>query len=139
MQPRSRGILAAALTAFGVGCGRPARPAEVPGTYVMDGGRAADTLVVRPGGTYLRRYAAPGRAPVTDSGTWSVVTGAGAGDLAFQGFVPSWRAETFPGPSEPGGGRGHLWFVAPKRGAGGGVRLPVNDDLGWAYVRVGAP
>ena len=120
-------------------CGRRARPDEVPGTYVMNRGRAADTLVVRPGGTYLRRYVAPGGAPATDSGAWSVDTATGEGRIVFEGFVARWRGEVFPGLPDPGGGRGGLWAVAAERPPGGGVRLPVNDDVGWAYVRVAAP
>ena len=114
-------------------CSRPVPPDAVPGTYVMNHGRAADTLVVRAGGTYVRRYAAPGQPLAIDSGTWHVDSLAGEQMLGFDRFATRWEAET-PFASDrdtvP-----VLWLVSAKRDARRGVRLVVNDDLDWAYIR----
>ena len=99
----------------------------------MNDGRAADTLVVRTGGTYVRRYVAPGQPLVIDSGTWSLDTLSGEQMLGFHKFPTRWEAET-PFASDrdtvP-----VLWLVRAKRDIRGGVRLVVDDDLDWAYVR----
>ena len=73
------------------GCEARARPEEVPGTYVMNRGRAADTLLVRPSGTYVRRHVAPGGALVVDSGSWSIEQTTGEQRVAFEGFPARWR------------------------------------------------
>ena len=130
-----RVALLLALSAGAVACTRAVPPEEASGTYVMNRGRAADTLVVHAGGTYVRRYAAPGRVVVTDSGRWSIDHIGRERVIGFAAFTPRWRSETFPGAAPPAVG---WWPVQPERAAlGGEVRLPVSDDLGWAYVRVG--
>jgi hypothetical protein len=104
----------------------------------MNQGRAADTLVVRADGSYWRRYVAPGQAPVTDSGRWAVERVTGEALIGFENFAPRWQSETFPGVPGLPGARG-LWPVAAERTLAGTVKLPVNDDLGWAYIRVREP
>jgi hypothetical protein len=127
----SRALIAAALLVTSSCRGVP--PDAVPGTYVMNHGRASDTLVVRAGGTYIRRYAAPGQPPAIDSGTWSVDTASRGQMLGFDRFPTRWDAET-PFASDRDTVRG-LWLTIAHRDVRGRVRLVVDDDLDWAYVR----
>lgn len=116
---------------------------EIHGTYVMNHGRAADTLIVHPRGRYRRIYAMPGESVVIDSGRWSVDS---VYDLArnsfhelaaFASFRPRWRAETeaaavqrSPSLLLPGS-----WPAIPERTVTGRLQFVVDDDLDWAYVR----
>ena len=126
-----RTLLAAALVASS--CRRSVPPDAVPGTYVMNHGRAGDTLLVRAGGTYVRRYTAPGQPLAIDSGTWSVDTLLNDGMLGFNSFLTRWDAEV-PFASGRDIFRG-LWLTIAQRDFRGSVRLIVDDDLDWAYVR----
>lgn len=121
-------VLAALLLSS---CAGPVHLKDVPGTYVMDHGRAADTLTVRPDGHYARVYLAPGHRAAIDTGTWTVDTTQGQLAISFTRFVARWRAETFPTAPQNAG----LWVVEPIRTRGGTLRLTVDDDLGWAYVQ----
>ena len=126
------GILLVAITACDVGI--DAR--ELTGLYVMNKGQAADSLVVRNDSTYRRVYASPNSPIVVDTRRWSAVNRDGTLQLELSNFPSRWRAETFPSVqlSTPG------WFlVAPTRRFGASVRLVVDPDLGWAYVRQSAP
>jgi hypothetical protein len=116
-------------------CARSVPPEEVPGTYVMNRGKAADTLVVRADRMYVRRYAAPGRPMAIDSGTWSPDHVGSSPMLGFQGFPMRWEVETSPDGRDTAR---VLWLVSAQRDARGGVRLLVDEDLDWAYIRVAA-
>jgi len=110
-------------------CSRSVSPSELPGTYVMNRGQAADTIFVRSDGTYLRRLVLPGEAPVSDTGQWQLEPVAGEERIVFAKLRAKWpglREESPPG----------YWPVRTVLGAGGQVRLPVDEDLGWAYVRL---
>jgi hypothetical protein len=98
----------------------------------MDRGRAADTLVVREDGTYRHRYVTSSATAVTDSGRWSINTLDGDRLITFAQFTPRWRTESSPSEARPTG----WWPVQAERTLGGTVRLPVDDDFGWAYVRI---
>ena len=102
------------------------------GVYVMNRGGAADTLLVREGGTYVRRYAAPGRPVIAYSGRWTVDTVGSRRVVRFAAFAPRWRAESAAVERQLVG----WWPVRPERTARGTVRLPVDEEQGWAYVRV---
>ena len=104
----------------GLGCSRRAAPEDLPGTYVMNRGRAADTLVLEPDGRYIRRYVAPRTAPVTDTGTWSIESVTGEGRLALEGFPARWQVETSPEAGD--GTRRGLWAVTAERSLSGSIR-----------------
>ena len=114
-------------------CSVPASLDWVPGTYVMNRGRAADTLVVRANHSYERRYAMPGAAAVIDHGAWSVDTIEEHRYVTFEPFVARWKAETDPTGTAPTSG---FWPVQPERTMTGAIVLNVNSDLGWEYRRI---
>lgn len=114
-------------------CTVPASLDSVPGMYVMNRGRAADTLVVRANHTYERRYALPGSAAVIDHGAWSVDTIETDTYVTFERFVARWEAETDPSGRAP---QRAFWPVQPERTMSGAIVLTVNSDLGWEYRRV---
>jgi len=47
--------------------------------------------------------------------------------------APRWDYELFP----PTRGAPGFWPARPERRVGGSVRIPVERDIGWAYVQVG--
>jgi hypothetical protein len=111
---------------------------EIPGTYVMNLGRAADTLIVEAGGKYRRIYAFPGRPVIIDSGTWAITSYHGDEVVVFTNFWQRWRAET-----EGSGSARHRapitlndWRPVPERSLWGRLQLPVEPDLQWTYERV---
>jgi hypothetical protein len=112
-------------------CNSPASIDWVPGTYVMNRGSAADTLIVRLNHTYERRYVLPGSAAVIDRGAWSVDTLAGEQYVVFEPFWARWHAET--GGSPPTGG---FWPVQPERTITGAIVLRVSEDEDREYRRV---
>jgi len=116
----------------------PITDREIPGTYVMNLGRAADTLFVDPGGTYRRVYRAPDQPVTIDSGSWTITEYHGDHVVAFTNFWQRWRAET-----EGAGTARHRapiaaddWRSKPERSLWGKLQLPVEPDLQWMYVRV---
>ena len=121
---------------FATGCSVEARPADVPGTYVMNRGRAADTLWLEPGGTYAHLYRYPGEAPILRHGSW---TWGSTGDVAVvevDDFIMLSTRESFPDGIRS---RGGIWPATIERSPfTGAVFIPVNDDTGWTYERISA-
>jgi hypothetical protein len=114
-------------------CSRPATQDEALGAYAMNKGKARDTLIVYPNGTYARRYAARGAAlVVVDSGRWTWDTHKTEQFLTLEKFIPRWNDELYP-PTRATPG---FWPARPERRFDGTVSIPVERDLGWAYVRV---
>lgn len=130
-------LLCAAIVT--VACTRPAPPEAVPGTYVMNRGQAADTLVVLVDGRYWRRYVPPVGAAAVDTGRWEYDTMPGdAPRVSFARFPVRWQAETFPPDTTWRIGPPGWWPPEVEQTWRGQVRLPVDSDLGWAYERIGA-
>jgi hypothetical protein len=97
----------------------------------MNKGKAHDTLIVYANGAYMRRYAAPGAAIVVDTGRWTWDTVDTEQFLALERFIPRWDGELYP-PLAPIPG---FWPARPERKSDGTVSIPVERDLGWAYVQ----
>ena len=121
-----------------IACGAlPIDHRGIPGTYVMNLGRAADTLIINAGGTYRRIYAIPNQPVTIDSGTWVITMYHGDEVVAFSDFWQRWRAET-----EGTGSARHrapmiadVWRAVPERSLWGRLQLPVEPELQWMYVR----
>jgi hypothetical protein len=113
-------------------CSRPATKDEALGAYAMNKGKAHDTLIVYPNGAYARRYAAPGADIVVDSGRWTWDAIKTEQFLTFEKFIPRWDDELYPPiRATPG-----FWPARPERRFDGTVSIPVERELGWAYVRI---
>ena len=109
----------------------------MPGTYVMNRGRAADTLILQANGHYRRIYAMPGQTVAVDTGAWSATTLHGDEWVTFTTFWPRWRAETetstlyrFPLKAGP-------WQALPGRTLTGRLQMVVDEDIEWSYVQRG--
>jgi hypothetical protein len=117
-----------------IACGAEVAPAELPGLYVMNKGRAADSLWLRSDGRYVHQYMGPGHAAaVVDSGAWQVEHRDEL-RVTLSNFVERSLVETWPvdKPSlQP-----TTWFTYTRRASSGRPSLVVDDDLGWAFVRV---
>lgn len=126
----------AALLLTIAGCSLfPIGPRDVPGTYVMNRGRAADSLIVLPGGRYRRVYAMPGQPVVIESGAWTVDPSRRPAVVTFESLWPRWRNETEASwlsrsPLAPANWRAEL-----TRTFTGRIKWWVDEDLDWAYVR----
>lgn len=140
----SRGIrsFALILNAFVmvVACERPVSDTELPGLYVMNEGRAADTLWLRRDGRFVRRFVpniGGGAVASIDSGVWQMVRASDRPpELVVRGITPWWETEMWPaGTSRPPVQR-TVWGAPVERAGGGRPSLAVDYDLGWAYVRV---
>jgi hypothetical protein len=124
-------LLVAACSAW------PINPRDVPGTYVMNRGRAADTLIVLQPGRYRRVYRMPGQPVIVDYGTWSVDRSRHQMVIKFATLWARWRAETEASSLRRSPLAPVAWSVQPTRTLNGRVKLLVDEDLDWAYVRKG--
>ena len=121
---------------FAMACSVQARPSDVPGTYVMNQGRAADTLWIKPGGTYAHLYRYPGAAPILRRGSWTWGSVDEFAAIEVDDFIMLSRRESFPSANRSTGG---IWPAPIERSPlTGAVFIPVDDDTGWAYERVSA-
>lgn len=115
-------------------CRAEAHRADVPGTYVMNRGRAADTLWLMPQGHYTHLYRYPADAPIVRGGCWTWSRFENTPLVELDDFIMLSRRETFPSALRQQGG---IWPAQIERSLlTGRVRLPVDDDVGWAYERV---
>jgi hypothetical protein len=130
-----RAFLAAPLLLI-AGCSLlPIGPRDVPGTYVMNRGHAADTLFVLPGGRYRHVYAMPGQPVVIESGAWTADRSRRTTVITFESLWPRWRTETETSslsrsPLAPANLRAEA-----MRTFSGRIKWWVDEDLDWAYVR----
>lgn len=100
----------------------------------MNQGRAADTLWIKPGGTYAHLYRHPGEAPILRRGSW---TWGSIGEIAaieVDDFIMLSRRESFPSAIRTKGG---IWPAQIERSPlTGAVFIRVDDDTGWTYERI---
>ena len=112
-------------------CRGQVRPEEVPGTYALNKGAAADTLVLGSRGSYTHLFVPLGQAAVRDTGSWKAEATPTGLRLTMSGFSMHPRV---PIDSQPPVVRG-FWVVDIGRTLGGRLRLPVDEDIGVYYVR----
>jgi hypothetical protein len=132
---RGRVALVVVLAAAAACSELPIKVRDYAGTYVMNRGRAADTLILEAQGRYRRIYAMPGQTVAIDAGTWAADTFHGDVYIGFATFWPRWRSETDPSSLWRTPVVAAYWRALPKRAFTGRIRLEVDDDLDWAYVQ----
>jgi hypothetical protein len=119
------------VLALACACGGPASRDDAPGTYVLHLRDAADTLWLRPDGTFARAYAADGAPPAVSTGTWTFTDVADGPAVVFRGSP--FRAPPAPAPNaDPRG----AWPSRIQRTATGAVVLPVDSVEGARYHRI---
>lgn len=126
--------LLATLTTLTVlaGCSRLVdNPQAQRGTYVLEGGSAADTLVLREDGRYVRRCPSGGGTRVEEGGTWEVDRSSGEPRVVLSDFQPTWQGNRAPGTSAIRG----YWSTYAKRKRGGRIILEADEVHDIAYVR----
>lgn len=119
-------LIAAALS----GCRRVRGSQDVVGRYVLNRVEDRDVLELRPDGTYIHRYTAPGGATVVDSASWNLFH-QGAWRITFENFAHHARRESFPRDPVARG----AWTAEVQMGWTGRVRLVVDGKTGLAYLR----
>lgn len=128
--------IAALLLLITAACSQwPIHERDLTGTYVMNRGRAADTLMVQPHGRYRHVYAMPGQPVTVDSGSWVADTFHGDAVVRFSQFWQRWQGEMDASwvrrsPLKPG-----EWMAHPDRKFNGRLRFVVDETLAWAYVQ----
>ena len=115
----------------------PVKQRDIAGTYVMNRGRAADTLTLEANGFYRRAYAVPGQSAKVETGSWKIDTVHNEVHVSLPGFWPWWLAET-----EAGALRRRPTLLSPiafsprpERTWTGRLQFVVDEGLGWAYVQ----
>lgn len=99
---------------------------DVIGSYELNKGSARDEVEVLTNGRYIHTYA-------LDSGTWSLREHDGT-RLLFEGFRSWSRGARYPHQSTERPPAA-LWPALVERSVLGEVRLIVDIDQDWAYVR----
>jgi hypothetical protein len=122
---------AVVLLTLACACGGTASRADAPGTYVLHLRGAADTLWVRPDGSYTRLRAVDGAAPFVVAGTWEFEELSAGPAVMFSGLP--FRA---PYPPAPNVSPRSVWPSLIQRTATGTVVLPVQYDGGARYHRI---
>lgn len=113
--------------------------AQLAGHYEMNRGRASDMIDLFEDGRYVHSFQADSMPELIDEGKWTVEY-IGGERVLLEGFRAWSRAERAGGapgslPRSPG-----TWAGLVDWRADGTVRLHVDLDLQWAYVRKsGAP
>ena len=134
MQRHVAPLLALAIVTTVTACARPVGSSELAGTYVMNRGHAADTLILRPDGQYRRIFVVPGRGPAIDAGKWETWGSGRELSIVLSDFVPRWRVEMGPpGTQMDSIPRGYS-VLEPER-TGGVIQFVVDPDYDWAYVQ----
>jgi hypothetical protein len=122
-------VLLAGCTAPQVGCVIPIDNDEIPGRYVANHKKVLlDMVEIRADGTYTYQYkTVSGDDDFTNTGTWIIEDHAGRTYITFNKFV-----FVLPGY---GSGRPAYWPVEPLRSLTGSIRLTLDPDLGYYYVK----
>ena len=119
-----------------VGCDRPIESAELTGTYVLEGVAASDTINVSSGHRYVHAFRAIDGAVVRDSGEWSFKQLDGT-RLVFHQFRQGVleRLDRRVSPVADSNEPANEWVALVERDLSGRLRIVVNADLGWSYVK----
>ena len=130
MKPMSLSIRVGGVIALLVlaGCQVAVRRESVYGRYTLNQARRADSLWVRPDGTWVHSVMRSG-VLVRESGTWTWDGGDSGDEITFNHFTHWWREDLAPGDAVRTG----FWTVQPARSWRGAVLLPLDDDLGLYY------
>ena len=124
-------VLVVAMAALSIAVRRRSGPVDVTGHYRLNQGHARDELDLRPDGAYVHSYILPGQPPEIDSGRWHSEVMDGAFTLTFDDFVMKSSLERDRRPDVSRG----FWGATPERTMLGKLKLPVDPDKGWSYIR----
>ena len=129
----------ALLLSSAVSCSLPRTMPELAGTYVMHKDYAADTLVLRADGRYVRWYRKGDIAAVVDSGAWVLSNHATA--VALRDYKKRWRfvhdcmysleCKELTQPA--------TLALTIERSRWGTFRLGWHSGFGWWYSRIAKP
>lgn len=128
------------LLCISLGCDRNEVPVRFGqgGHFELNQGRARDVIDIYPNGTFIHTFALPSQALQADSGVWSVLDldGARVQFEEFRSFSSAERDGLEPGSGSPTPG---VFAALVMETRGGTIKLVVDQDLGWEYVRLGPP
>lgn len=133
-------VCALTLICVSLACDRNEVPVRFAqgGHFEINQGRARDVIDIYPNGTFIHTFALPNEALQADSGAWSLLDLDGA-RVQFEGFRSFSSAERDglePGSGSPTPG---VFAALVMETRGGTIKLLVDQDLGWEYVRQGPP
>jgi hypothetical protein len=113
----------------------PVSKKEVVGSYSINKGSPKDEIEVFANGRYTHTYAPRGGAAVVDSGTWSLREYNGM-RLFFENFRSWSRKSRYPNAVNGGEPPPALWPALVERSFSGELRLIVDSDQDWMYIKV---
>lgn len=128
---QSRTALLCGLALFVAACDRTPRMGDVVGTYRLNRGDATDVIEIRDDSTYLHSVQSSRGDTIADSGKWTLEDTRGTWRVIFMDFLMRAPKEGQAGTLQVRG----IWPATLGHDLRGRMRLTVNDDLGWYYVR----
>ena len=117
-----------------VGCKQRLAHDDLVGTYRLNRPGAEDVLVLNGGGRYVHRFTPADGSTSADSSTWTLEEHDGEQRIVFSDFLMRAPKEDDTTRTQVRG----FWAALVSPARSGDVRLLVNDDLGWYYVREAA-
>lgn len=109
------------------GCSGEIDIKTVIGNYVANHQKGTDTLELRPDGTYNYQYIFPDGGEIKISNKWEFNNSDGKPIITFHKFIfglPGY------GSKDPG-----FWIVEVKRTLTGDLRLVIDPDLNYYYIK----
>jgi hypothetical protein len=130
--PSQTGLLLCGLVGLSLaGCGSSPHVKDVVGTYKLNRGEESDIIEVRNDSTYVHTLRPRGGEVATESGKWTLEEHGGEQRVIFTHFLMRAPKEGLAGTAQVRG----IWPATIGRNIRGRIRLTVNDDFGWYYVR----
>lgn len=114
-------------------CSPQVQTENVVGTYLSNHGHGVETLTLHPTGRYTLVHKEGGKIVLQNEGQWALEKDdRGNARLSFERYVFGYRdRDPFP-DGDPG-----YWLVTVDQTWSGKLKLPVDPDLGYAYVKAG--
>jgi hypothetical protein len=121
------------LLALLAACNQPSGSAHFVGSYLLDRGRARDTLLLLADGRYRHTTAIEAHALLSDSGTWRVTVVEGQPRLQLNQWV-LWSV-TDSGQQQLAADAG-TWYARVDTLPDGSIALPLGGDQPGAFVAI---
>ena len=121
------GVVVVATLSVSAACSSAINRASVVGKYIANHGKAFDAIDLNQDGTYTYLYRPKSGAEFHNSGRWTLYREGSEARITFRDFI-------FGLPGYGGGPPGY-WDVEVETSWAGKLRLSINPDLNYYYVK----